>query len=155
ERIRVIRNAVALEKFGPPEARYRQELQALFATPRRCLVGAAGRLSPEKGFEKLIDAAALVARQTPDAGFVIFGEGPLRAALRQQIAARGLQTQVVLPGFRNDLERYLPHFDVVALSSYTEGLPVIVLEAYAAGVPMVGTTVGGVPEVIQDGVTGA
>jgi glycosyltransferase involved in cell wall biosynthesis len=154
ERIHVIRNAVALEQLGPPEARWRQELQAFFASPRRHLVGAAGRLSPEKGFEKLIDAAAVVVQQAPDTGFVVFGEGPLRGTLTRQIAARGLQQHMVLPGFQSNLEQYLPHFDLMALSSYTEGLPVVVLEAFAARVPVVGTAVGGVPEVIEDGVSG-
>lgn len=154
ERIHVIRNAVSLEKFGVADPAYRKELQSLFPTPRRTIVGAAGRLSPEKGFEKLIDAAALVVHEDPGAGFVVFGEGPLRAALTQHIAARGLQRHFVLPGFRNNLESYLPLFDLVALSSYTEGLPVIVLEAFAAGVPVVGTHVGGVPEVIVDGQSG-
>jgi glycosyltransferase involved in cell wall biosynthesis len=154
ERIHVIRNAVALEKIGTPEMRWREELQAFFASPRRHLVGAAGRLSPEKGFEKLIDAAAVVVQHAPDTGFVIFGEGPLRGALTRQIAARGLQQHMVLPGFRINLKQYLPHFDLCALSSYTEGLPVVVLEAFAARVPVVGTAVGGVPEVIEDGVSG-
>jgi glycosyltransferase involved in cell wall biosynthesis len=155
DRIHVIRNAVSLEKFGPPEPRFRDELQCLFAAPKRQIVGAAGRLSPEKGFEQLIDAAATVVKAVPEAGFVVFGEGPLRPALLERIAARGLQGRFILAGFRNNLEQYLPHFDVVALSSYTEGLPVIVLEAFAAGVPVVGTTVGGVPEVIEDGLSGA
>src|SRR5262249_44767265 len=93
-------------------------------------------------------------RQDPAVGVVIFGEGPLRGELTRAVAREGLQGHVVMPGFRSDLERYLPHFDVVALSSYTEGLPVIVLEAFAAGVPVVATAVGGVPEVIQDGVNG-
>ena len=154
ERIHVIRNAVALETFGVPQQRYRQELQGFFKTPPRRLVGAAGRLSPEKGLEKLIDAAALILPEAPDTGFVIFGEGPLRPNLTRQIAARGLQNRVVLPGFRDNLDQYLPHFDVVALSSYTEGLPVIVLEAFAARVPVVGTAVGGVPEVIEHGRSG-
>ncbi len=154
ERIHVIRNAVALEKFANADPRYRQELQSFFKTPRGRIIGAAGRLSPEKGVDQLIQAAALLARSDPSLGVVIFGEGPLRKELTRLIARLGLADHVVLPGFRGNLEDYLPHFDVVALPSHTEGLPVIVLEAFAARVPVVATAVGGVPEVIEDGVSG-
>ncbi|MFO0865527.1 MAG: glycosyltransferase [Gemmataceae bacterium] len=55
---------------------------------------------------------------------------------------------------RNDVGKFLPHLDLAVLPSFTEGLPVIMLEEAAAGLPIVATTVGGVPEVIEDGVTG-
>lgn len=74
--------------------------------------------------------------------------------LTRSIANLNLCSHFVLPGFRADLEKVLPHFDLVALPSYTEGLPVIVLEALAARVPVVATAVGGVPEVIEDGISG-
>jgi colanic acid/amylovoran biosynthesis glycosyltransferase len=101
-----------------------------------------------------VEAAALLTAKDPRLGFVIFGEGPKRSELTRLIARFRLQDNVVLPGFRANLEAYLPHFDVCALSSYTEGLPVVVLEAFAAGVPVVGTAVGGVPEVIEQGTNG-
>jgi glycosyltransferase involved in cell wall biosynthesis len=154
ERVHVIRNAVALDRFEAPDAQFRKEIEGFFPSPRSRLIGAAGRLSPEKGFEQLVEAATLMTAKDPRLGFVIFGEGPLRGELTQLIAKCHLQGNVILPGFRSNLEQYLPHFDVVALSSYTEGLPVIVLEALAASVPVVATAVGGVPEVIEDGVSG-
>jgi glycosyltransferase involved in cell wall biosynthesis len=153
-RIHVICNAVALDRFGPPVPEFGHELRGFFPAPRCAIVGAAGRLSSEKGFQQLIEAAAIVVQADPGVGFVIFGEGPLRGELTRLIAERRLCDHVVLPGFRANLERYLPHFDVVALSSHTEGLPVIVLEAFAARVPVVATAVGGVPEVIEDGSSG-
>jgi glycosyltransferase involved in cell wall biosynthesis len=153
-RVHVIRNAVSLEKFGPPDSRFRAEMEQMFPSPRSRIIGAAGRLSPEKGFEVLIEAAALLQQMDPQIGLVIFGEGPLRSQLAEKIARRGLAQTVVLAGFRTNLEQYLPHFDVVALSSYTEGLPVALLEAFAARVPVVATAVGGVPEVVEDGVSG-
>ncbi|HMO85762.1 MAG TPA: glycosyltransferase, partial [Lacipirellulaceae bacterium] len=86
-----------------------------------------------------------------DVGFAIFGEGPLRDQLAADIRTRGLQDRVVLAGFRSDLCELLPQLDVLVLSSRTEGLPVVLLEAMAADVPVVATSVGGVPEVIEDG----
>ena len=156
ERMTTIRNSARLAAFTEPDAAYCTKLFNQF-TPSdgvERVVVAAGRLSPEKGFGVLIDAAAEVCANDPGVGFVLFGEGDERAALEAQVAARGLTRRFRMPGFTPDLDRYLPCADVVALSSFTEGLPNVLLEASAAGVPVVGTAVGGVPEVIADGETG-
>jgi len=155
DKIHVIRNAVAAEAFAPPDPAYRARLLGLFPQPPRLVVGAAGRLSPEKGFGVLVEAAATVLAARAEVGFVVFGEGPLRGALEQQIRQRGLEGRFVLAGFREDLPRYLPHLDLGVMSSFTEGLPVILLELFAAGVPAVATAVGGIPEVIEEGRSGA
>jgi glycosyltransferase involved in cell wall biosynthesis len=154
ERIVVIRNAIHTESFERADLSYRARMQTWFSRPRSRLIAAAGRLSPEKGFEQLIAAAAVMAKQNREVGFVLFGEGPLRPALARQIEAAGLSDTFVLAGFHTDLERFLPCCDVVVLSSWTEGLPVIVLEALAAGVPVVATAAGGTPEIIDNGVNG-
>lgn len=152
--VHVIRNAVGPEAFAPPDPAYRDRLYSLFADRPHRLVGAAGRLSPEKGFERLVEAAAKVVGQQPEVGFVVFGAGPLRHQLERQIAELGLQQRFLLPGFRQNLAGYLPHFDVAVLPSYTEGLPVVLLEFLAAGVPAVATAVGGTPEVLEEGQSG-
>lgn len=154
ERIVVIRNAVHAEPFANPDPAYRAQIQTWFAQPRTRIVAAAGRLSPEKGFDQFVRAAALLVKQEPNAGFVLFGDGPLRDALARQVADLGLTGTFVLAGFRKDVERFLPCCDAGVLASWTEGLPVIVLETLAAGVPVVATAVGGTPEVVQDGLTG-
>ncbi len=154
ERIVVIRNAIDPESCEKIDPSYRHAMQSWFAQPRIRIIAAAGRLSPEKGFDQFIAAAALVARQDPSAGFVLFGDGPLRETLAEQIAARGLTGTFVLAGFRTDVQRFLPSCDLAVLSSWTEGLPVIVLEALASGVPVVATAVGGTPEVVRDGING-
>jgi glycosyltransferase involved in cell wall biosynthesis len=154
ERLGVIANAIDPDRFSDPDPRYRDRMERFFRPARRKIIGAAGRLSPEKGFDVLLNAVSLVQDQDSDAGVVIFGDGPLRAALQQQIAALGLTGAVILAGFRGDLDRYVPHLDMLVLPSHTEGLPNVVLEACAAGVPVVATSVGGTPEVIEDGVSG-
>jgi glycosyltransferase involved in cell wall biosynthesis len=154
-KIVLVRNAVGAEAFAAPDPAYRERLRSLFAEPPRLLVGAVGRLSPEKGFDILARAAALVIGQLPDVGFVVFGDGPRRAKLEQQIAQLGIGRRFVLAGFHADLPCYLPHLDLGVMSSYTEGLPVVLLEMFAAGVPAVATAVGGIPEVIEERRTGA
>jgi glycosyltransferase involved in cell wall biosynthesis len=150
----VIRNAIRADRFAGPQEEYRNRLQRMFPTPPQRIVGAAGRLSPEKGFDVLVDAAAAVVRSDPSVGFVLFGEGALRGSLAGRIEATGLSDNFILAGFRSDLDRYLPNLDLIVVPSYSEGLPNIVLEAFAAGVPVVATAVGGTPEVVEDGISG-
>lgn len=154
DRMSVIYNAIDPSRFHESDTRYRAKLLRYFRQPRTHLIGAAGRLSPEKGFEVLVSAAERVLREHPSAGFVLFGEGNEKARLQQQINAAGLSHAFVLGGFRADLDRFLPHFDLLVLPSYTEGLPNVVLEAFAAGVPVVASAVGGTPEVVEEGVSG-
>jgi glycosyltransferase involved in cell wall biosynthesis len=153
-RIEVIRNAIRSDPDGHPEPGYRTLLDGFFPKPPRIVVGGAGRFSPEKGYAKLVEAAAIVTRADPGVGFVLFGDGPLRGDLVRQIAGLGLEGRFILAGFRTDLEQFLPHLDLLAQSSFTEGLPVVVLEALAAAVPVVATAVGGTPEAIVAGETG-
>jgi len=154
QRIQTIRNAIRIDRFPPDATAARSFLLAQFDSPRRLVIGAAGRLSPEKGFEHLVEAAARVVQVQPDAGFVLFGDGPLYDKLRRRIAQLGLKKHFVLAGFRGDLDRWIGGFDVTALPSHTEGLPNIVLESLAASVPVVATAVGGTPEVLDDGISG-
>jgi glycosyltransferase involved in cell wall biosynthesis len=152
QRLRVIHNAVDPERFARPDPGARAELLARFVRPPGRLIGAAGRLSPEKGFDVLVASAALLHQSHPDTGFILFGDGRCRPALEKEIAAAGLSDVFLLDGFCGDLDRFLPHFDLLVLPSYTEGLPNVVLEACAAGVPVVATAVGGTPEILHGGV---
>jgi glycosyltransferase involved in cell wall biosynthesis len=150
----VIRNAIGEEAFVGADAEKRAEMERWFARPPRWIIGAAGRLSPEKGFGVFAQTAQLVLRERPDAGFVLFGDGPLRSELEQMISTKGLRDRFVFAGFRDDLSPWLPNLDLHVMSSFTEGLPVILLEASAAGITTVATNVGGIPEVIEDGKSG-
>src|SRR5438132_2536255 len=154
ERVVVIRDAVQAARFEKPISGGRQKLQSLFAEIPELIVGAAGRLSPEKGFGNLIQAAATLVRNHARLGFVVFGDGPLRQALARQVDEYGLQRRFIMAGHRTDLDVLLPFLDLLTLPSYTEGLPNIILEAFAAGVPVVATAVGGTPEIVDDGVNG-
>jgi glycosyltransferase involved in cell wall biosynthesis len=154
DRVTVIRNAVRAERFDHANPADRGMLEAMFPQAPERIVGSAGRLSPEKGFGVLVEAAAIVARSDPGAGFIHFGDGPLREAISRRIGELGLERRFILAGFRDDLDRFLPHWDLSVLPSFTEGLPTVVLESYAAGVPVVATAVGGTPEAVADGVDG-
>jgi glycosyltransferase involved in cell wall biosynthesis len=154
DRCRVIHNAIDVERFTTPDPTYEGKLRRLFRSPPTRIVGAAGRLSPEKGFEVFADAAARVWRRDASVGFVVFGEGSCRERIARRVAASGFGSSFVLAGFRADLDQFLPFFDLFVLPSFTEGLPNVVLESFAAGVPVVATAVGGTPEVVEDGASG-
>jgi glycosyltransferase involved in cell wall biosynthesis len=154
DRMVVIHNSIGPDSFAPPEAEHGRKLKDMFAVPPRYMVGAAGRLSPEKGFDQLVEAAAIVLQKRRDVGFVVFGDGPMRDSLTRQVHACHIEGQFVLGGFRSDVGRFFPHLDLAVLPSFTEGLPVVLLETYAAGVPAVATAVGGTPELVDEGVNG-
>jgi glycosyltransferase involved in cell wall biosynthesis len=82
------------------------------------------------------------------------GDGPLRAALRDRVARRGLTDRVRLVGHREDVPALLPAFDVFALASRYEGMPCVLVEAMRAEVPVVATAVDAVPELVLPEVTG-
>ncbi len=121
----------------------------------RPLIGVVAHLSQEKGHTTLLDAVHLLTRTT-DLNFavVIVGDGKLRPALELMVQRFGLSGRVRFLGFRPDSEALMKCFDIFCLPSLSEGLSSAILAAMAAGRPVVSTTVGGIPELVEDGVTG-
>jgi glycosyltransferase involved in cell wall biosynthesis len=146
-RIVVIHNAIDLSRFAEKsDPNFRNRLENYFDKPPRLIVGVAGRLSPEKGYDILIDA---VAKTETEFGVVLFGDGFLRDQLQAKIDAAGISHRFKMVGFTNELDKFLPWFDVFVQSSYTEGFPCVNVEAMASRVPVLATSVGGVPEQIE------
>src|SRR5439155_8291760 len=118
------------------------------------VVGTVASLAPHKNHVLLLEAAREVLAHRPRAHFVWVGEGECRRALERRRRELSLEDRVHMLGFREDALALMTQFDVFALSSYLEGLCTSLLDAQALGVPIVATAVGGVPEVVEDGVTG-
>jgi glycosyltransferase involved in cell wall biosynthesis len=116
-----------------------------------------GRLAPGKGLVETIEALALARANGVAARLVIAGDGPAQAGLRAQARGLGLEREVTFAGptVGEDKALLLSRSDVLCLASYSEGLPYALLEAMAAGVVPVVTRVGGIPDVVQEGVHGA
>src|SRR4030095_7271251 len=93
--------------------------------------------------------------ELPDARFVLLGEGELREALERQVRDRPFEKHVLLPGFWTDVLGCIKGFDLFAMSSVTEGLGTSLLDAMACSRAIVATRTGGIPEVVDDGVTGS
>ncbi len=143
----LINNGVDTEHFKPGES-----VQDKF------VIGTVGRVQDVKNQAGLVDAfialRALLPEQHDRLRLVIVGDGPLRAKLEAQVAAAGIGEAVWLAGARSDIADLMRGFSLFALSSIAEGTPVTLLEAMACRLPVVSTAVGGIPELIQDGVTG-
>jgi L-malate glycosyltransferase len=118
------------------------------------VVGNVAALVPHKGQRHLIEAAHLVIQQMPDVRFLILGEGELRETLERHLREHRLEKHVFLPGFRTDVLGCMKSFDLFVMSSVTEGLGTALLDAMACSKAVVATRTGGIPEVVEDGVTG-
>ena len=128
--------------------------EALWLPHHAPVVGNVAALVPHKGQRYLVEAAHLVVQEVPDARFVILGEGELREHLQRQVHEHRLEKHVLLPGFRTDILGCIKGFDLFVMSSVTEGLGTSLLDAMACGKAIVATSAGGIPEVVEDGVTG-
>ena len=118
------------------------------------ILGTAGRLVEVKGIEYLLQAASLLHREFPSLRLEIAGSGPLREVLETEVERAGLQQHVKFLGWVDDIGAVLSRWSVFVMPSLDEGFPIAALDAMAAGVPVVATSVGGVPELIHDGISG-
>jgi L-malate glycosyltransferase len=135
--------------LSPSEAKQR------LGIPAHCsVIGSAGRLDPIKRLDIFLRAAQEIVVAQPNTRFIIGGEGPQVSQLRGLAATLGIQDQVLFLGHRDDVYDVLRAMDIFVLCSDHEGLPMALLEALHLRVPVVVRPVGGVAEVIRDGVNG-
>lgn len=146
----------------PPEATVceRAQLRAELGLPAdRTLVVMAGQVAEVKGLWDFIEAASLLASRGAPISFVVLGDdmrnqGALRIEAERVVRQRGLDETVKFLGFRPNAQRLIPAFDIVAVPSHIEPLGNATLEAMASARPVVGSKVGGIPEMVIDGITG-
>ncbi|MBU2955603.1 glycosyltransferase [Marinobacter sp. F3R08] len=110
-----------------------------------------GRLSREKGFDKLVSAFSEFKKKHPNSGLVIVGEGRLCHQLEALILDLGIQDDVLMPGYCDKVPALLRQSRVLVMPSLTEGLPITLLEAISLRVPVVASAVGEIPKVLGDG----
>jgi glycosyltransferase involved in cell wall biosynthesis len=152
-RIRVIRNGIDLNQFSSIHAN-RSDVLPCFGADDQVVAMVANMNFVEKGHADLIEAAKSVCARARRAKFVLVGDGGERPALEQSVQAAGLEGRVLFLGRRADVPEILKCSDLSVLPSWSEGLPNVVMESVAVGTPVVATRVGGIPEIIEDGVSG-
>ena len=152
--VRVVPNGADLPDDDAEESRARRFREWLGAGTLRPLWVCAGRLEEQKGQDVLLEALAEVRRRGLEFTVALAGEGSQRAALERRVESLGLASQVRLLGQLDDVAPLLAAADAVVLPSRWEGLPLGLLEALVRGRPVVASAVGGIPEVVEDGVHG-
>jgi len=154
ERVRLIRCGIDLDLAPQPgdaaaAARARLEL-----SPSDWVIGNIARADPVKDQMALLEAALPLMQHDSSVKLVIVGDGRERSRLQARALAAGVEEQVRLPGRISEARTLTPGFDIYVISSRMEGVPLSMLEAMAACRPVVATRVGGIPEVIEEGLSG-
>ena len=149
ERLWRLPNGVDITRFRPAPPDERARLRRELGLPAEPLAVSAGRLSPEKGVDVLLETWAHLKARVPRARLLILGDGEVRGALERRARELGIAASAHFGGAVSDVAPYLRAADAFVLPSRTEGLPVALLEAMACGLPCVATAVGGTPEVLD------
>lgn len=153
ERIRVVHDGVDPARFvGGDGGKARADLGVPAGAP---LVGTLAHFGWHKSLETLIAAAGDVVAAVPDAWIAIVGDGRLRPMLEAERAKSPARERVLLPGFRSNVADFLAAFDLFVMPSVMEGLCTSIMDAFAVGLPVVACRAGGIPELVEDGVTGS
>jgi glycosyltransferase involved in cell wall biosynthesis len=151
---RTLPSGIDFRSLRAARARREECRRRLGCGPADLVVGTLCRLEPVKGTEDLLEAFALAARSRPHLRLVIGGDGALREPLAALARARGLADRVRVEGRWMPPEEVLPALDLFVLASRNEGMGRALVEAMALGLPVVGTAVGGIPEVLLQGEAG-
>jgi len=149
-----IYNGIDTLRFRPySEARDRIRAE-LNISKETILIGAAGRLVWQKGFEFIIKSMRIITRTHPNVKVLIAGDGPFRDHLMMHSRMNGMEDRLILTGFREDMEDVLSAVDILVIPSLVDEFPMIALEGMAMARPVIGTRVEGIKELITEGETG-
>lgn len=145
---------IDLKKFSPSPQGPDNLRKTLGFRPQDLVVGTVARLVPDKGIECFLRMAASIRDARPDVRFLIVGDGPLRGELERMAETLGIRASVVFTGLRTDVPDLMDAMDLFVLPTLREGFGVVFAEAMAMSRAVVGSRIGPVAEVVEDGITG-
>ena len=128
---------------------YYKEFKNRYFDEEDLIIGFVGRLTEVKGIYNLVEIAIKTNEINKKIKFLVIGEGVLRGYIENQIKLNKLEN-IKLLGFKNNIENYIPYFDILIMPSNMEGIPLTILESMSCGVPCIGSNVGGIPEIINE-----
>jgi glycosyltransferase involved in cell wall biosynthesis len=151
DRVRVVHDGVP-DRLPPTDG---ADIAAEFGVPASApIIGSVAALSEHKDHATLLSAMPAVLDAVPEARLLIVGEGRLRPRLESEVRGRGLGGRCVFAGFRSDVDRLMPGFSLLCLTSRIEGLGSTLLDAMCFSRAIVATETGGTPEAVRHGETG-
>jgi len=156
-KISVVHRGVNLDKFHPDGEHNLNIRSELKIPPNSRIVGSVANMYRYKGHDDLIEAADIIIKSHPDTTFLFvgsFGDREYYESLKKRISELGLEKSIIFTGFRQDVPDLINIFDVGVLASTSEGFPGVILQKMAMGKPVVATNIGGIPEIIDDGLNG-
>ncbi len=144
-----------IEEFCSVSKKETLDLRKKFNIPISSpVIGTIAQFSEKKGLEYLLRSASVLFKDQRDVIFLLVGDGTIKGRLEQLCADLKIENNVIFVGERNDIPEMLSLIDIFVLPSITEGLPLAMLEAMSCGKPVIATSVGGVPEIVENGVSG-
>jgi glycosyltransferase involved in cell wall biosynthesis len=149
-----ILSGIDLEPFLRDDEKKTDIRKELHLTEYAFIAGTVARLVHVKNHDLIVSAASMIADSIPELMFVFVGDGDLHEHLQNRIIQLGLSKQFVFLGWRNDTVRLLKAFDFFIMCSHNEGMGRAFVEAQASGLPVIGSTAGGIPEVLRENITG-
>lgn len=154
KRISIIFNGINLGTFLADRSCRQRQRKAMGVDEQAILIGSVGNIRPVKGYDLLVEAAAIVCLGNPAVQFFHVGEGGMREQLEARCKELGIGDQFHFLGATKDVPCFLSALDIYVQPSRSEGLSNAILEAMAARLPVVATNVGGNPDLVENGITG-
>jgi glycosyltransferase involved in cell wall biosynthesis len=148
-----IRSGADIHKFDnvKTDKDFKEKLGVL---PGEILVGTVAAFAGHKDYPTLLHAFSMALGKIKNIKLCIVGDGPLKDKVEEMIQNLGISNNVIMPGFRKDIGKFLKSFDIFVLSSKKEGLGTSIIDALSVGLPVIATEAGGIPELIENDVNG-
>jgi L-malate glycosyltransferase len=152
EKLTVIHSAIDGSRFSSERKNILREAYRIPAATK--IIGNIAALTAEKDYITFVNTVAVLKQNNTDAKYFIIGEGKERNNIEAHISKLGLQQDIIMLGFRKDIEKILPEFDVLLFTSQSEGFGTTILDAFCCRVPVVATNMGGIRELVEHEKTG-